>query len=322
MNLSKEQALNIYHSLLKIRKVELKIEDLYHDDEMKTPVHLSLGQEAVSAAICANLKREDYIFSNHRSHGHYLAKGGDLKAMIAEFYCKETGCAKGRGGSMHLIDTSVGHLGSSAIVGGGIPNAVGAAFAIKMQKKDLVAVTFFGDAACEQGVLYESMNWAKLHSLPIIYVCENNRYSVHSYIDVRQIPGDVSIRSKSFNIPSMTIDGMNAVEVYEKSQEAIEHARSGKGPYFLECQVQRWRAHAGAGDPIKEKYRKPQDLDESNVRDPLEEFTAYLMGQIPGARPELEKMGKDLDREIEEAFTFAQESPLPDDTELGKYIYS
>ncbi len=322
MTPSSEKLLEIYTSIQKIRKVELKIEDLYHDDEMKTPVHLSLGQEAVSAGVCANLLKEDYIFSNHRSHGHYLAKGGDLKAMIAELYCKETGCAKGRGGSMHLIDTSVGHLGSSSIVGGGIPNAVGAAFASKMEKRGLVSVCFFGDAACEQGVLYESMGWAALKKLPVIFMCENNQYSVHSYIDVRQIPGDLAKRAKAFDIPAMTIDGMNAVEVYEKSQQAIEHARSGKGPYFLEFKVQRWRAHAGAGDPIKEKYRKPQDLDEANERDPLEEFKQYLLDQILSAQTELEKIDANLDQEIKEAFIYGQQSPLPDDKDLGKYLYS
>ena len=162
MKIDSEKLLELYYSLSIVRKVELKIEELYHLDEMKTPVHLCLGQEAVSAGVCANLRKEDYVFSNHRSHGHYLAKGGNLKSMIAEFYCKETGCSKGRGGSMHIIDTSVGHHGSSSIVGGSIPHAVGAALAFKMQKKDLVAVSFFGDAASEEGVFFESMNLAKL----------------------------------------------------------------------------------------------------------------------------------------------------------------
>lgn len=321
MKISEEKLLEIYRVISKIRKVELKIEDLYHLDEMKTPVHLCLGQEAVSAAICANMKKQDMIFSNHRSHGHYLAKGGDLNSLIAEFYCKETGCAKGRGGSMHVIDTSVGHYGSSAIVGGSIPHAVGAALAFQMQKKELVAVSFFGDAASEEGVLYESMNLAQLKKLPVVFVCENNRYSVCSYVSVRQPNDNIAMRARAFDIPSKQVDGMNAIEVYESAKVAIEHARRGKGPYFLECKVQRWRGHAGAGDPMKDQYREPEDLDDANVRDPLEEYKIYLLAaKIP--KKVLDEIDGSLDEQIEEAFRFGQESPLPDRADLEKYLFA
>jgi len=320
-NIPSDKLLAMYASLLKIRRVQLKIEEHYHENAMKTPVHLCLGQEAVSVGVCANLKTRDMIFSNHRSHGHYLAKGGDLKAMMAELYCKETGCAKGRGGSMHLIDKSVGHFGSSAIVGGGIPHAVGAAFAFKMRKEDLVAVTFFGDAASEQGVFYESMNWAALKKLPVIFVCENNHYSVCSHIDVRQANYDISMRARAFDIPSMRVDGMNLLEVCEKSQAAIEMARAGNGPYLLECVVQRWRAHAGAGDPQKEQYRKTEDMDESRRRDPLKDFTAYLLDHRAAGQDQLDVVDRQIDQEIEAAFRFARESPLPDPAGLEKYLY-
>ena len=321
MKISEEKLLEVYRAISKIRKVELKIEDLYHLDEMKTPVHLCLGQEAVSAAVCASMKKDDMIFSNHRSHGHYLAKGGDLNSLIAEFYCKETGCSKGRGGSMHVIDTSVGHYGSSSIVGGSIPHAVGAALAFQMQKKDLVAVSFFGDAASEEGVFYESMNLAQLKKLPVVFVCENNRYSVCSYVSVRQPNDNIAMRAKAFDIPAKQVDGMNAIEVYEAAKFAIEHARSGKGPYVLECKVQRWRGHAGAGDPMKDQYREPEDLDDSNVRDPLEEYKEYLLkGKVSQA--ELDKIDKDIDKQIEEAFKFGQESPLPDRADLEKYLFA
>jgi len=320
--MERNKLLEIYYNLQRIRKVELKIEELYHLDEMKTPVHLSLGQEAVSVGVCLNLRKEDNIFSNHRSHGHYLAKGGDLKAMIAELYCKETGCAKGRGGSMHLIDTSVGHLGSSSIVAGAIPHAVGAALAYKLQKKDLVAVTFFGDAAVEEGVLYESFNFAKLKKLPVVFVCENNYYSVCSQLSARQSDDKIYLRSRGFDIPSESVDGMDMLKTFEKAKRAIDYARSGKGPYFLEFKVQRWRAHAGAGDSLAEKYRRKEDLDKKKIRDPIQEFTEYILAKKITDKNQLDKINNDLDMEISAAFKYAQESPLPKKEDLTKHLFS
>jgi len=318
----KDKLLEMYAMLQLVRKVELKIEEHYHEDEMKTPVHLALGQEAVAVGVCAHLRREDYIFSNHRSHAHYLAKGGGVKGLMAELYCKETGCSKGRGGSMHLIDKAVGHLGSSSMVGGAIPHAVGAAFAIKMQKKDLVAVSFFGDAASEQGVFYESMSWAKMNDLPVIFICENNHYSVYSHIHVRQPPSDIALRPKAFDIHSRKIDGMNVVEVYENVAEAMDHARSGRGPYFLECVVQRWRDHAGAGDPRREFYRTPAEQDESFWRDPIKDFREQLLKDGVIEEKEFNDIDHKVDQDIAEAFTFAKESPLPNPADLEKYLFS
>jgi len=322
MNIPREKIIEMFTSLVRIRKIELKIEDLYHEDEMKTPVHLSLGQEAAAVGVCAHLKKEDHIFSNHRSHAHYLAKGGDVKAMIAELYNKETGCSKGRGGSMHLIDTSVGHLGSSSIVGGSIPHAVGAAYASVMQKKGLVAVSFFGDAASEQGVFFESMSWAALKKLPVIFICENNSYSVCSHISARQANNDISMRPRAFDIPSLKVDGMDMLDVYEKAKTAIDHARAGNGPYFLECVVQRWRGHAGAGDPNAEKYRMPEDLDESKWRDPVQEFKDWILQEGVVDGNELAAVEQAMDKEVDEAFRFGQESPLPKTEELEKYLFA
>jgi acetoin:2,6-dichlorophenolindophenol oxidoreductase subunit alpha len=314
--------MEMYTMLLKIRKVELKIEELYPQDQMKTPIHSSLGQEAAAAGVCVHLTKDDNIFSNHRSHAHYLSKGGGLKAMIAELYCKETGCSRGRGGSMHLIDTRVGHFGSSAIVGGSIPHAVGAAYAAVMQKKNLVAVSFFGDAASEQGVFFESMNWAALKKLPVIFVCENNYYSVCSHISARQANDDIAMRPRAFAIPSFKVDGMNVLEVYEKAGRAIAHARSGGGPYFLELVVQRWRAHAGAGDPIRDKYRKPEELQESFWRDPIKDYENYLLDTQGIPLNKLQGIQKELDDEIAAAFQFAQESPLPKKEDLEKFLFA
>jgi pyruvate dehydrogenase E1 component alpha subunit len=320
-DISRDIQKEIYYHLLKIRKVQLKIESLYHDDEMKTPVHLSLGQEGCSVGICMNLRPEDYIFSNHRSHAHYLAKGGDLKAMMAELYCKETGCSKGRGGSMHLIDTSVGHMGSSSIVGGGIPHAVGAAFAAKRQNRDAVAVTFFGDAASEEGVFFESMSLAALKRLPVLFVCENNFYSVCSHLSARQANLDIYKRARAFDIPSQQIDGMNVSEVYQTAQEVISLLRKGQGPYLLECRVQRWRGHAGSGDPCAAQYRKPEDLEEMNRRDPIVGFEAYMDAHDGLTSEERKKICRALDQEVDEAFQYAQQGPLPRVEDLEKYLF-
>ncbi|MBF0522073.1 MAG: thiamine pyrophosphate-dependent dehydrogenase E1 component subunit alpha [Candidatus Omnitrophica bacterium] len=323
MRLSKEKLFKLLISLARIRKTQLKIEKHYHEDQMKTPVHLCLGEEAVSVGVSAHLKTSDMIFSNHRGHGHYLAKGGDLKALFAELFCKETGCAKGRGGSMHLIDTSVGHYGSSAIVAGSIPHAVGAAMAFVMQKKKNVAVSFFGDAASEEGVLQESMNWAKLHNLPVIFVCENNKYSVCSPIQVRQAEMPIATRALGFDIPAKTVDGMDIFKVYAAAEAAVTHARRGKGPYFLEFNVQRWRAHAGAGDPQAKLYRNPEDiLDEKTMRDPLASLEKYLIKQKISSREKLDAIYQKIDEEVEEAFKFGQDSPLPKNEELEKYLFA
>ncbi len=319
--LSPEACLGLYTTLIRIRNVSLTIEKHDPEDQMKSPVHRALGEEAVAAGVCAHLRREDTVFSNHRSHAHYLAKGGDLKAMIAELHCKETGCAKGRGGSMHLIDKSVGHFGSSAIVGGSIPHAVGAAFAAVMRKTGLVSVSFMGDAATEQGVFFESLNWAALKKLPVVFVCENNFYSVCSHISARQANDTIAMRPAAFAIPSAQVDGMNVLEVYARAREAVRHARGGHGPYFLECRVQRWRAHAGAGDPICAQYRRPEECREGFLRDPIRDFVEMVTSRGMVKEPELRDIEGKVNHEIEEAFRFAKESPLPDKDDLLKHLF-
>ncbi len=317
-----EALLRLYVIISRIRKVELKIEELYHEDEMKTPVHLCLGQEAISAGVCANLRETDYVFSNHRSHGHYIAKGGDLNAMIAELYCKETGCSRGRGGSMHLIDTSVGLMGSSSIVGGGIPVAVGAALASVLRRDGRVSVVFFGDGGSEEGVLYESMNFAALKRLPVVFICENNFYSVCSHQSAREVNDDISMRPKAFGIPSCRVDGVDAAEVYVKAKEAIENARCGNGPSFLECRAYRWRGHAGAGDKLKTQYRKLDEWENWMARDPLKELEDILIGKGILTDDKKTQIGQAIDEEIRRAFDFAQNSPLPDKKEVTKYLYA
>lgn len=320
-DLPKDKLIELYRRMLQIRLVELKIEELYPEDEMKTPVHLCIGQEAASAGVCASLNKEDYVFSNHRGHGHYIAKGGDLKAMIAELYCREAGCSRGRGGSMHIIDTAAGFMGSSSIVGGSIPIATGAALSSVMRKDRRVSVVFFGDAASEEGVLFESMNFAALKKLPVIYVCENNFYSVCSHQSARQANCDISMRPKAFDIPSCRVDGTDAAAVYRASKKAVDAARAGKGPSFLECVAYRFRGHAGAGDPQKDAYRKSEEWNEWIKKDPLKIFEKKLKKEGTLKDSSVRRINESIRQEVDDAFEFAKSSPLPKEAELMMHLF-
>ncbi|MFC1965991.1 thiamine pyrophosphate-dependent dehydrogenase E1 component subunit alpha [Chloroflexota bacterium] len=320
-DISEEVLRNLYRVMLKIQKVELKIDELYHQDEMKTPVHLCLGQEAVAAGVCVHLNTDDYVFSNHRGHGHYIAKGGDIKAMIAELYNRGTGCSRGRGGSMHLVDTSVGVLGTSSIVGGCIPIATGAAFGSILKKDSRVSVAFFGDAAVEEGVIYESINFAMLKKLPVVYVCENNLYSVFSHLSKRQAKDDIYRRFEGLSIPGYRVDGNNVIEVYRIAKKAIDNARSGGGPSFIECRTYRIKDHHGTSSGVEVGYRTQKEVDKWAARCPVKNFERFLLEQRIVATNEIEKLAAAIDGEVDEAFRFAQASPLPDGDKVLEYLY-
>jgi len=320
-DIPKEVLRELYRMMLKIQKVELKINELYHEDEMKTPVHLCLGQEAVAAGVCRHLNTDDYVFSNHRGHGHYIAKGGDVKTMVAELYNRETGCSRGRGGSMHLIDTSVGLLGTSSIVGGSIPIATGAALGSVLKKDNRVSVAFFGDAAVEEGVTYESINFAMLKKLPVVYVCENNFYSVFSHLSKRQAKDDIYRRFEGLSIPGYRVDGNNVIEVYRIAKKAIDNVRRGGGPSFIECRTYRLRDHHGTGSGVEVGYRTQEEVDEWAARCPVRNFERFLIEQNIITASEIGEFAAAIDREIEEAFKFAQASPLPDENETLEYLY-
>ena len=311
----------LYRVMLRIQKVELKVAELYHQDEMKTPVHLCLGQEAVAAGVCLNLNIDDYVFSNHRGHGHYLAKGGEVKAMVAELYNRETGCSRGRGGSMHLIDTSVGLLGSSSIVGGCIPIATGAALGSVIKKDNRVSVAFFGDAAVEEGVIYESINFAVLKKLPVVYVCENNFYSVFSPLSKRQARDDIYRRFEGLSIPGYRVDGNNVIEVYRTANKAIDQARRGGGPSFMECRTYRLRDHHGTGSGVEVGYRTQQEVDTWSARCPVNSYERFLIEQRIMAAGEIEELATAIDREVGEAFELAQASPLSSEDGVLDYLY-
>jgi TPP-dependent pyruvate/acetoin dehydrogenase alpha subunit len=311
----------MYYAMLRIRKVQLRIESIYLGDEMKTPIHLCIGQEAIAVGVCSALRKDDYIASNHRGHGHYLAKGGDLKAMIAELHCKETGCSKGHGGSMHLVDTAVGHLGSSSIVGGCLPIGTGLALAAKMKKTDQVCAVFFGDGAADEGVLYESLNFAMLKKLPVIYVLENNQWSVCSHVSSRQPGENIFHKASPQLLLTRKIDGNDVLTVYETAFEAVERARSGLGPSFIECETYRILGHAGCAAQEPRGYRDAEEVQAWKQRCPVTRFREMLLRERVLSEEKSNAMEDQIDVEIDQAFAFAKESPLPIKEKLHEYLF-
>ncbi len=320
-SVSPDKLRQLYYEMLRIRRVQLKIESLYHLDDMKTPIHMYIGQEAIAAGVCAHLGKEDYISSNHRGHGHYLAKGGSLKRLVAELYCRETGCSKGRGGSMHLVDTSVGHMGSSSIVGGGIPIGTGLSLSIQMKGQGRVSVVFFGDGAAEEGVLYESVNFAILKQLPVIYIYENNQYAVCSQISARQRGEIIFHQTNPADMFVKVVDGNSVLDVYQAAGMAVERARAGDGPSFIECKTYRLRGHAGAGSDVHLGYRPSEEISLWEARCPVADFRKRLLQNGDMTAGDDEFMEKEIADEIDEAFLFAQTSPLPKGEEVEKYLF-
>ncbi|XZN95158.1 MAG: thiamine pyrophosphate-dependent dehydrogenase E1 component subunit alpha [Microcoleus sp.] len=313
----------LFFSMLRIRLVEEKIVELYPQQEMRCPIHLSIGQEAIAAGVCATLYPTDAVFSNHRAHGHYLAAGGNLKAFLAEMYGKATGCCQGKGGSMHLIDLEAGFMGSAPIVGGTIPVAVGAALGAVMQGLNKVVVVFFGEATTEEGVFHESANFAALKNLPVVFVCENNLYSVYTGMSERQPLGrEVYALAKSHNIPSFQGDGNDVAEVYQMTAEAVQRARSGGGPTFLEFKTYRWREHCGPNYDNDLGYRTEAEFQEWKVRCPIQRTQAQLLEQGILTAQDLEEMIGVISSEVEEAVSFAKSSPFPDPQILFQHIYA
>lgn len=321
-DIPREVQRELYRVMLRIQKVELKIDELYHEDEMHTPVHLCLGQEAVAAGVIAHLEHDDYVFSNHRGHGHYIAKGGDIKAMVAELYNRETGCSRGRGGSMHLVDTAVGVPGTSSIVGGCVPLATGAALGSILKKENRVSVAFFGDAAVEEGAVYESINFAMLKKLPVVYVCENNFYSVCTPLSKRQANDAIYQRFNGLAIPGYRVDGNNVIEVYRIAGKAVQQARQGGGPSFLECRTYRVRDHHGTASGADVGYRTQAEVDEWTTKCPVKNFESFLLERKVLTPGEIGELAMAIDREVAEAFEFAKASPLPDGAKVTDYLFS
>jgi pyruvate dehydrogenase E1 component alpha subunit len=317
-----EFLLGLHFAMLRIRRIEEEIERRYHQDRMKTPIHLVIGQEATSVGCCAALRRTDLVYSSHRTHGNYLAKGGDLEAMLCEMHCRINGCAGSRGGSMHLIDKGAGVAGTSAIVGGAVPIATGAALAAQMKREDRVVVVFIGDATTEEGVTSESLNFAALKQVPVIFFCENNFYSVQSPLATRQPPRDIHTWAATYQMPSVAIDGVNVLAVYDATKTAVERARAGSGPTFIEAAVYRFRAHGGAGDDSHTGYRSMTEREHWEPYDPVTLFQHFLIAKGLLNEQKIADMEREIAGEISNAFEFALNSPNPTEEDLYRNVYA
>lgn len=313
----------LYRDMLRIRMVEEAIVSLYPEQEMRCPVHLCIGQEAPPVGICAQLHADDYVLSAHRSHGHYLAKGGDLPAMMAELYGRANGCSRGRGGSMHLVDLQAGFLGSTPIVAATIPIAVGVAFGTTLKGERRVTVVFFGEGATEEGVFHESVNFAALKRLPVVFVCENNLYSVYSPLRVRQPEArDVCGIARAHGMDTYKGDGNDVVEVFEMARTAIERARRGGGPTLIELSTYRWREHCGPNYDNDLSYRTEAEFVEWKARCPVENFRRSLLADGILTESQAATIVRELRDEIATAIRHAKNSPFPDEQSYLENVYS
>jgi len=314
----------LFADVSRLRLCELGLANLYKEQEMRTPTHFGVGQEAVAVGVCAALFQDDVVYTHHRSHNHYLAKGGDLGGLIAELYGRERGCSRGRGGSVHLTAPDTGFIASSAILGEMIAVAAGSALAFKMDGVPRLAVAFFGDAACEEGIFYETLNYAAVHRLPVLFVCENNLYSTESPLGVRQ-PANTELcdRVRAFKIAARRIDGNDVFGVYRAAQSAISAVRKGEGPYFLECDTYRWLEHVGPyfDHELGRAYRSKEELEAWQAKCPVKRAEATLIKAGIIKRRDIAEMRKSIETEISNAVAVARQAAWPETSELFQDVY-
>jgi len=321
MKISKAKAKSILYNLFLIRQSDEEIAAVYMDDEIKCPIHLSTGSEGVSVGICEALKRSDYVIGGHRSHGIYLAKGGPLNDFMSEMYGRANGCAGGKGGSMHLISLEHGFIGSTPILGSTIPIGVGNALASKLRGEKRVTAIFFGDGASEEGVFYESLNLAALFDVPVLFVCENNKYSIFQPQDIRQPLDNLYEKGEIFGIPGKKVNGNNPMEVYEAAVEAVDYVRKN-GPFLLECTTNRWRQHVGSFYDHEIGFGTKKELDKTmKTQDPIKNFERYAKRNDLLTEKEIKNIKEKVVSEVKDAFTYAQASPLPNPKELHNDLY-
>jgi len=311
------ELIKLYKSMLRIRMVEAAIADNYNNKvrEMRTPIHLYDGQEAVAVGVCSALSGQDVVFSNHRCHGHYLAKGGSLKRLIAELHNKKTGCCKGRGGSMHLMDQEHGVALTSAIVAGNVSIAVGYALAERIKGTHCVTVVFFGDGASEEGSVYESICFASLKKLPVIFVCENNLYAIATPMSCREPNNDISSKFSTL-LSVQKIDGNDVITVQKAAGRAVNAAREGGGPSLLECMTYRLRDHHNIGNGVDGRFRTEEEVRNWQKKCPIERVKKDLLSEGILSSDQLREIELELNQEIEEAFDYARNSACPDAAEL------
>jgi TPP-dependent pyruvate/acetoin dehydrogenase alpha subunit len=316
-----ETALSLYRRMLAIRLFEERVNDLYTRALMPGLAHLYIGEEAIAAGICEALRRDDYITSTHRGHGHCLAKGAEPHLMFAELLGKEAGYCKGKGGSMHIADPDTGNLGANAIVGGSAGIATGAAFAARYLNTGQVVVCFFGEGALGQGVLYEEMNMAQLWKLPVIYACENNLYNEYTHY-LESTAGDITARATAFGVAAEAVDGQDARAVYSTAMKYVARARSGGGPAFLQLNTYRYHGHH-VGDIAREYYRpKAEEQLWRTERDPIALMAAWMLNEGYADKARLEHIGQELTQVMDAAVEFAVNAPYPDPSKVDEDIYA
>jgi len=307
---SPKTLLSLYKTMVTIRRFETMAMENFAAGRIPGFIHLSIGQEASAVGVCSVLRKDDYISTTHRGHGHIIAKGADLKRMTAELYARATGYCKGKGGSMHVADFSIGILGANGVVGGGLPIMTGAGLSIKMRKTDQVAVVFFGDGAANRGTVHESMNMAAIWKLPLIFVVENNQFASTTPQSYACSVADICSRASAYGVPGVSVDGNDVLAVREATAEAVARARAGEGPTFLENKTYRIRGHY-EGDP--QKYRSSEEVKSwRENKDPIERFAKTLMKRKILTRNKADRILADVDAEIMEAVRFAEESPFPE----------
>jgi pyruvate dehydrogenase E1 component alpha subunit len=315
-----DRLINIYRKMLRIRLIEEAIADHYGEGEMRCPVHLSIGQEAAAVGVCEALNVTDKVYSTHRCHAHYLAKGGDLNRMFDEICGKATGCIGGRGGSMHLMDVSKGMMASVPIVSSSIPIAVGSALADKRTRNGKVTVTFFGDASIEEGVFHESANFASLHKLPVLFVCENNLYSVYTPLNQRQPDRPLTEVARAHSMPAVHVDGNDVEATFRATSDAVARARDGQGPTFLLLDTYRWREHCGPAFDNNIGYRTEAEFHAWEARDPIRALRARIAGALTATQDK--EMTDEIAAEVEAARAHARAAPLPEPSQATQHVYA
>ncbi|MCU0723438.1 MAG: thiamine pyrophosphate-dependent dehydrogenase E1 component subunit alpha [Planctomycetes bacterium] len=309
----------IFRKIVLIREFEEKVFELFGKNLIPGTLHLYTGQEAVAAGVCQALEARDLVQSTHRGHGHCLAKGADLNRMMAELFGKATGYCKGKGGSMHITDFSVGVLGATGVVASGLPLAAGAALSAKLRKSGQVVACFFGDGASNNGTFHESLNLASLWKLPVVFVCENNLYAMGTRISKAMVLEDVALRAPAYGMPGATADGNDGVEVFLAAREAVARARRGEGPTLLECKTYRHRGHSRF-DPAK--YRPAKEVEEWLGRDPVRVMRARLAESGALAEEDAEAIVRDARKAVEGSARFAMDSPDPDPSSASEDVFA
>lgn len=317
-NLKKTDYIDFLFQLILIRRFEERVNDLYMQGLIPSTLHLYIGQEAVAVGTCAHLRESDYLLSTHRPHGHAIAKGVSIKSIMAELFGKATGCCKGKGGSMHVGDFNVGMFPAIAIVGGNVPIAAGAALAQKMQKTDGVTVCFFGDGAANEGAWHEALNAAAIYDLPVIFICENNLYAASTPFHLAFKIKNIADRASAYGMPGKIVDGNDVLAVYEGTAEAIERARSGQGPTLVECKTYR---HCGHSRSDPRGYRSHEEEQLWLEKDPIVRFESWMLENKQADEEEIKGIKDRVEKEIDEAIEYAQNSPLPDPSEVYTDVY-